>query len=150
MFGGVGAGYTMLMDNASSSEGAATVRGQGTDPAFKKQLIKVCAAIAVSLLFFSLVPPTSIPLVMLVVGFIMLGMLLYGIFKLILLVTGLQERLKPLQRRSILLLGVCLPLLLIMLQSLGQLTMRDTLTLSGLFIVGVFYVLHLGRVSRKP
>jgi hypothetical protein len=115
----------------------------------KKAVLRISAAIAASLLFFTLVSPTAVPLVMLIVGFIMLGILLYGVLKLIIVASGLQTRLRPIQRRAIVLLGVCFPLIIIMLQSIGQLTIRDTLTLGGLFMVGAFYIFWLGRGTRS-
>ncbi len=121
--------------------------GQKDEPNTKKGTLRIIGAIAASFVFFNLVSPTAVPLVMLVVGFVMLGLLFYGVLKLVLLITGLQTKLRPMQRRAIVLLGVFLPLLLIMLQSLGQLTIRDVLTLGGLFVVGVFYILRLGKTS---
>lgn len=115
----------------------------------KKSTVRLSALAVICILFFILVPPTAVPLVMLVIGFVMLGLLMYALIKLILVLTGLQVRLRPLQRRSVMLLGVCLPLVLLMLQSLGQLTLRDALTLGGLFVIGVFYVLRLGSSWRS-
>ena len=126
----------------------AALSKQKDEQSSKKGIAKCVIAIAASLLFFNLIPPamsTQVRLVTVLIGFVMLALLFYGIVKLILLASGLQNRLRPLQRRAIILLGVCLPLLLIMLQSIGQLTLRDTLTMSGVFAVGVFYVLRLGR-----
>jgi hypothetical protein len=132
-------------------EDSATQIAQKGEQSNKKGIARFCIAIAVSLLFFSLVPPaapSALRLVTVLIGFVMLGLLLYGLLKLILVASGMQIRLRPLQRRAILLLGVCLPLLLIMLQSIGQLTIRDTLTLGGVFVVGIFYVLRIGRGLR--
>jgi len=122
--------------------------GQKDESNTKKGTLRIIGAIAASLIFFNLVSPNAVPLVMLVVGFVMLGLLFYGVMKLVLMVTGIQTKVRPMQRRAIVLLGVFLPLLLIMLQSLGQLTIRDVLTLGGLFAVGVFYILRLGKSIR--
>lgn len=115
----------------------------------RKAALKYIITITVSLLFFSLVSPTAVPLVMLIVGFVMLGALFYAIWQLLLLASGLTPKLTTVQRRVIIVLGVFLPLLLIMLQSLGQLTVRDVLTLSGVFVVGAFYILQLNRQGRR-
>jgi len=115
----------------------------------RKGTLRLVGAVAISILFFCLVSPTAIPLVMLIAGFVMLGVLLYGIVKLVLVASGLQTRLRPMQRRGVVLLAICLPLLLIMLQSIGQLTIRDTLTLGGLLVVGVFYILRFGKIGRS-
>jgi hypothetical protein len=115
----------------------------------KRGISRLVMIIAGCILFYLVIPPTSIPLVMLIVGFIVMGVLAYSVMKLVLVLTGLQARLRPMQRRAIMLLAVCLPLLLLMMQSLGQLTIRDTLTLGGLFVVGVFYILRVGRLGRR-
>ncbi len=129
------------MDN----EQVPTVDDRTNRPVGRRAALKPAIAVLAGLLFFSFVSPTAVPLVMLVVGFIMLGVLLYGSLKILLLITGLNERLRVSRRRAIVLLGVCLPLLLIMLQSIGQLTIRDIVTLGGLFVVGVFYILRFER-----
>ena len=102
------------------------------------------AAVLVSLLFFGLTSPNTQPSVLLIVGSLGLLMLLYGVSSLILFMTGLGSRLSKGMRRGVILLFAVLPTLLLMLQSIGQLTVRDVLILSGLFVIGLFYV-HKSR-----
>ncbi len=101
--------------------------------------------VVASLAFFGLTSPKSLPPPMLIVGFVVLGTLLYCVLRLLLLVTGLHTKLPAAYQRGLLLAGTILPVILLVMQSIGQLTMRDVLTLVGLFCIGVFYV---GRVRR--
>jgi hypothetical protein len=109
--------------------------------------IFLLAGAVLSFLFFILTDPKSISSPVLIFGFVMLGLSLYCILRLILLMTGLQTRLPKAYRRGLLLSGTLLPVLLLMLQSIGQLTLRDILTLGGLFAIGIFYIGHVGRTS---
>ncbi|GEM_PF-379001 len=104
------------------------------------------AMVVVGMLFFGFTTPKSVPSVMLIVGFLMLAVLLYALLKLIFIATGLIGRLPRVYSRGIILAGTLIPVLLLMLQSIGQLTIRDVLTLSGLFAIGIFYA---GQVRRS-
>jgi hypothetical protein len=108
--------------------------------------IVLITIIAVCLLFFGFTTPKSVPSVMLIVGFLMLAALIYSFLKLVFIISGLNARMPSVYSRGIMLAGTLIPVLLLMLQSIGQLTVRDVLTLSGLFIIGIFYV---GRVRRS-
>jgi hypothetical protein len=101
------------------------------------------AAILVSLLFFGLTSPHTQPSVLLIVGALALLILLSSVSNLILIMTGLRSRLTRGMRRGVIVLFALLPTLLLMLQSIGQLTVRDVLILSGLFIIGLFYAIRM-------
>jgi hypothetical protein len=96
--------------------------------------------------FFAVTTPGPRPSILLIVGFVALDIMLSGAYLLLMHLTGLAVKLPPAVRRSIYMLAVVMPVLLLMLQSLGQLTIRDTVTLAGLFILGIFYV---GRLRAR-
>ncbi|HEX8226246.1 MAG TPA: hypothetical protein VF572_00065 [Candidatus Saccharimonadales bacterium] len=131
---------------ADAPAGAAAVRPEGLGRVLPKRILFSIAAILTSVAYFSLTTPRSVQSVLLIVGFILLGLTLYGILTIILTVTGLHGRLSVRNRRSILITGTVFPVLLLMLQSIGQLTVRDILTLSGVFLIGIFYT---GRMRRR-
>jgi hypothetical protein len=109
----------------------------------RKPLLYI-AAILLSVIFFGLTSPNIQPSVLLIVGSMALLILLYGLSSLILFMTGLGSRLSRGTRRGVIALSAVLPTLLLMLQSVGQLTVRDVLILSGLFVIGLFYI-HRAR-----
>lgn len=75
----------------------------------------------------------------------MLASLLFGLWRVVLVGLGLDQRLSTGVRRAVLGVGTGLPVLLIMLQSIGQLGPRDILTLSLLCVIGFFYLYHVLR-----
>lgn len=94
----------------------------------------------VTVLFFAVTNPAKLPPIVLMIGFGLILATLYGIVRLLLVMVGVKQRLKP-QHYSLLVFSLTvLPVLLIALQSLGQLTLRDGATLLLLFIIGFFYV----------
>ncbi|HEX8183082.1 MAG TPA: hypothetical protein VF575_05815 [Candidatus Saccharimonadales bacterium] len=106
------------------------------------------AMIAGSLAFFAFTTPKSAPSVMLIVGFIVLALLLYSLIKLLLVTTGLYDRLPRIYARSIIMTCTVFPVMLLVMQSIGQLTIRDILTLAGLFVIGGFYAIRVRRATR--
>lgn len=133
---------TRLSDGSTTSNNA--------KHAGSKRLARSCVllgGIIICLLFFSLTNPKSVASVQLIVGFAVLAALCFCVWQLLLTVNSVRARLPRAHRRSIILAGTILPILLLMLQSIGQLTMRDVLTLVGLFLLGAFYVARAGRQS---
>ena len=98
-----------------------------------------------SLVFFALTSPKLLPPPMLIAGFIALGLFLYCVIKLIMIAMGLQTRQPAMYLRLTLLVGTVLPVILLVMQSVGQLTIRDIVTIGCLFGVGVFYVSRVRR-----
>jgi hypothetical protein len=98
------------------------------------------ATILISLVFFGTTSPQTQPSVLLIVGFLALLMFLASVSSLILFITGLRSRLPKGVRRGVILLSALLPTLMLMLQSVGQLTVRDVLIMTGLFVIGLFYI----------
>lgn len=101
---------------------------------------RLLGLVVVGLLFFMLTSPRAIPSVMLITGFVVLAAILYCCSKLLLILTGLNRKMTMVTAKGVVLVCVLLPVLLIVLQSIGQLTVRDILTLGGLVLVGIFYV----------
>lgn len=99
--------------------------------------------IIVGLLFFMLTNPERLPPVALMIGFIILGGTIYCGVRLALRATGVHDRLKRGQYRVIVVAVTALPVLLLALQSLGQLTVRDTLTLVILVAGGALYAYRM-------
>jgi len=89
--------------------------------------------------FFGLTSPRELPLPLLLVSFVVVGAMLYSAVRLALVAASLDRRLTSLQRRAVTGTLVVLPVLLLMLQSIGQLTIRDVVTLCLLFGIGFFY-----------
>ena len=95
-------------------------------------------------LFFLLINPRSVPPAVLMIAFLIVLGILYSAVRLIFRVTGIDKRLKPMQYKGLMIASTLLPVILLALQSLGQLTLRDVTTLVILYAAGYFYV------SRMP
>jgi hypothetical protein len=93
--------------------------------------------LALLILFFG-VDPNRVPSFMLVIPFILLFTLLFLGISLILDKRGMPSK------KSMKVAGLCasLPILLLVLQSIGQLTVRDVLTVLLLFALSYFYISH--------
>jgi uncharacterized membrane protein len=102
----------------------------------KKSLIISGSCLAVVLLLFMTTDPNRVPSFMLIVPFLLL-------FASFLLVTSTLLQRQGMSSARSLRLGVvfvAIPLILLVLQSIGQLTVRDVLTVAILFSLSYFYV----------
>ena len=94
--------------------------------------------------------PSKLPVVLLIVPFVLLFLACYSIWELI---VGLGVR-HSVQRRPPRRLGivVCIGVvLLLVLQSLGQLTLRDVVTVAGIVLLGYLYAGRLNfDLSKYP
>jgi hypothetical protein len=88
--------------------------------------------------------PDKMPSLMLVVPFILLFVVLWLGTAKMLQYAGISGN----RSMHAAMLGAGLAVLLLVLQSLGQLTMRDTLTTFALFAIGYFYLSR--AAARKP
>jgi hypothetical protein len=104
------------------------------------ELAILAATILFGLVFFSLTDPKTLPPALLIVGFIILMVGIYCVLRLLAKALGLRGRLKSFQYHSLLIGGTLLPVMLLALQSIGQLMPRDILTLVILFAAGYFYL----------
>lgn len=91
-------------------------------------------------IFFSATDPATVPPVLFIVAFGLILAALFLLLRLLLRLTGLRQRLPAVRYYGLLAAGTILPVLLLALQSLGQLTVRDVLVLLFLFVAGYFYI----------
>jgi hypothetical protein len=94
----------------------------------------------IALILFTVTNPSHVPPAVLVVGFMVLFGIFFSGFRLIGRISGLKARLRPLQYNGLIIGAAALPVMLLALQSIGQLTIRDTFTLAIIFVAGYFYI----------
>lgn len=113
--------------------------------------IQVCAAlIAADCLVFTMVNPRSASAVWLIGGFVLLGMTLFsvaGLFATVLRTYG--DGVHRFGRR-ILRYGAAVCVILVGLQSIGQLTLKDVLTLLPFAVIAYLYFGYGKKLSAKP
>jgi hypothetical protein len=102
----------------------------------KKLLIASSICLVAVLLLFMATDPNKLPSFVLIVPFVLLFVLLSTIIMIILKTQGMAD--KKSLKMGLSLAGV--PLILLVLQSIGQLTLRDVLTIGILFAISYFYV----------
>lgn len=107
------------------------------------KIASLCIA-ALALLFVS-TRPNQLPSLVLIVPFLLLFLLFFVLTKWALGKLGTHNQ----SRTSLALLIAALPTLLLALQSLGQLTVRDIVMLLALFIITYFYMFRRTRSSNS-
>jgi hypothetical protein len=109
---------------------------------FKKlpELASLLLFIVVGLGFFALTNPKNLPPAVLIFGFVILLGIMYSLASLIARAAGLKERVSKGQYNGILTGATVLPVALLALQSLGQLTIRDIVTLGVLSVAAYLYI----------
>ena len=109
----------------------------------KKALTISGICLALLLILFLSTNPTKVPSLVLVVPFVLLFVFLFALTTLFLghnaFPRGRQLRVSV--------LCASIPLVLLILQSIGQLTIKDVLTITALFVVSYFYVSRLSTSS---
>lgn len=105
-----------------------------------KPLKIISVASLILLLIFLFTDPRSLPSIALIVPFL----LLFIVLSLIIAFVAGKSGLSPNKRLRIGLIGSGIPVLLLVLQSLGQLTFRDTLAIFALFGIAYFYIARFG------
>ena len=109
----------------------------------KQQLIYTAVAWVALGIFLVLFNPAKLPVIVFILPFILLFTALYSLSRLVQLFMARFASIAISRRR--LGIGVCgTAVLLVVLQSLGQLTLRDVVTLAAIVVVGYLY---LGRIS---
>jgi len=102
----------------------------------KKIIIMGGASLAILLLLFITTDPTKVPSFILVLPFILIFVVLVCA-----LVLGLRWRgMSTTRSLRVGALSAAVPLTLLVLQSIGQLTVRDLLTIAALFLLSYFYI----------
>lgn len=116
----------------------------------RKEIIKTVVLAATLSLFFALSHPDQLPAIGLIIPFILLAILFYNVWVCVgtlrLHYAGLRNG--SLHKRLGLFLSIG-SVLLIVLQSLGQLTIRDVITVSVLFVLGYAYFTRAGFVIAQ-
>jgi hypothetical protein len=115
-----------------------------------KQLPELAALpllIIVGLLFFASTNPANLPPAALMVGFLFLAGVMYCLVRLVTRLSGLQDRLSKGKYNALLVTMTALPVILVAMQSIGQLTVRDAVTIGVLFLVFGFYISRMSGES---
>lgn len=99
----------------------------------------IIVPLALLVLFTILTDPYKLPLALLVIPFILVAALVYQTLKLLLRRTPLSSR----KARLTSVIVTCLVLLLVLLQSIRQLSLKDFLILAALTIGIMFYLRHI-------
>jgi hypothetical protein len=111
-----------------------------------KATVKIMAScMAILVIFLCATQPDRLPSAILILPFVLMFIVLT---LLIALVIGFQQggiALKTIRAGCI---AATLPILLLILQSVGQLTLRDALTLFALFGITYFYMSKVNVVAR--
>ena len=102
----------------------------------KKPLILIGICLAIVITVFMSTNPNKVPYFVLIFPFLLLFVSLFLFSSTILQWQGIAKARS--MRLSVLFAGI--PLLLLVLQSIGQLTVRDVLTIAVLLFVSYFYV----------
>ena len=117
----------------------------------KQHIIRTGVAWGALLLFMALFQPSKLPVVVLILPFLLLFSAFYSLWNLLNLLRIRYFSKQTWQPSRRLGLTVCLSgVLLIVLQSLGQLTLRDVVTVLAIVVLGYGYVArNLARVPKR-
>lgn len=117
---------------------------------YKFHLRSIALTMAGLLALMLFTRPTSLPVIVLIIPFILLFMALLSFWHLLRYATRHVIEVKTPNRESRLGLMVCTSLiLLLVLQSLGQLTFRDSVTVLALAVIGYLYLLRSRPITSK-
>jgi hypothetical protein len=111
----------------------------------KQQIIRTVIIWLLLLVFMTVFDPNKLPVLLLIVPFILLFAALYSTWNTIAAIRGEYARGSGAQPRPRKRLGCILSasaVLLLILESLGQLTIRDVVTIGAILILGYIYVLR--------
>ena len=119
--------------------------------ALKQQGTRAAAIWGGLTVFMMLSQPAKLPVIGLIVPFVLLFLALYSTWRLLgLLKVRYTTQGGELQGRPRLGLAICLSLvLLLVLQSLGQLTAKDVVTVGGIAVLGYLYLARNRAVAIK-
>jgi hypothetical protein len=110
-----------------------------------KNVVKLISTYVLAILFLTLTNPKRLPSVVLVVSFMLIFLALYYSVMAILDLSRDRDRqtivgLQVLRPRIVACLIAGFPILLLVLQSIGQLTARDVITAGAILVIAYFYV----------
>lgn len=109
----------------------------------------VVGLLMVDAIFFSVINPTKAYALVVIVGFGLLVLTIYAIIDLLLMLLTRVVPLSDLLHKRILTAGTMLLGLLIAMQSIGQLTVRDMFALIPLVLVLAFYLSYQTKHKRS-
>lgn len=110
----------------------------------KRQLLAIGACVVLLSILFLATDPNSLPSFFLIVPFIIIFIILY--IALWLAIRNFVSRAKAIKVAA---LCASVPLLLLILQSIGQLTFRDVFTIVALFALAYFYISKTSVASHQ-
>lgn len=113
----------------------------GTIVRMKRDLLRALVCGTILLVIFFTLDPAKTPSFVLIIPFLLMFFLLFSIARKGLDMAGYSG----LTGKKLAVLGASMPVLLLVLQSVGQLTVRDVLVVSILFCVAWFYILRAAR-----
>lgn len=105
----------------------------------------IVACMVVLLLFMVSTEPNRLPPVLLILPFV----LMFAVLTLSIVGILRWQGLAPGKSLRLGLIGASLPILVLVLQSFGQLTLRDLLTILALFAITQFYLSRITRPSSE-
>ena len=111
----------------------------------KKTVKLIILSLGILLALMVTTQPTKLPSAMLIVPFLLMYVALSLVLALLLAWRSRALTSKHVRKG---LLGAALPMLLLVLQSLGQLTVRDVMIIFLLFGVGYFYISRLNTATK--
>ena len=114
-----------------------------------KDFGRVLALLVVDSIFFSAINPAKAYALVVIVGFGLLVLTIYAVIDLLLLLVVRIVPLSDLLRKRILTSGTMLLGLLIAMQSIGQLTVKDMFALVPLVLVLGFYLSYQTKQKRS-
>jgi fructose-specific phosphotransferase system IIC component len=106
-------------------------------------IVSLCL-LALLVIFFTSNPLTA-PSLILVLPFVLLGIIVYSGLSLLLSYNNMA----PAKARRVAILATGLPMIVLVLQSLGQLTVRDVVSISVVFVLAYFYISRMTATSTK-
>jgi len=113
-----------------------------------RKLLRLAALVVVDMLFFGLINPQNTYALVVVLGFVLLVITLYVTIDLLLILVEKVITLRPMARHRLHTSLTMLLALLIAMQSIGQLTIRDMTAIVPLVLVAAFYISYQRKQSQ--
>jgi len=110
----------------------------------KKRLLVLFSLATISTIFFSFINPGTLPVTLILLPFLLLFLIFYNGAYLLL------ETFFRFSKKTILVVSLCLsvfPVLLLVIQSITQLTLRDVLLTASIITILIWYVIKVNKPS---
>jgi len=112
------------------------------------KLLRLATLLVVDLLFFGLIDPRNAYALVVVGGFVLLVATLYVIIDLLLILLERVITLRPMTRHRLHTATTMLLALLLAMQSIGQLTVKDMAAIVPLVVVAAFYLSYQRKQAQ--